>query len=199
MLEKAAPWLLLPNAELRYCANFYSPNKAAQLFATLRAEIDWQQETIFLFGKRQPVPRLSALYGDSGLLYRYSNIEHTAHAWTPLLAALRKDVEGLTGSSVNSVLANLYRDGNDCNGWHADNEPELGSAPVIASISLGAARDFHFKHRELPQHSYRCQLAPGSVLIMAGAMQSHWLHQLPRRRRVSEARINLTFRQIEPV
>ena len=196
---RSAPRLSLPDAELRYCAGFYAPQQAQKLFTALRDGLDWQQEYICLFGRQHAVPRLSALYGDHGLVYRYSNIEHDAQGWTPMLAQLRSDIEALVDSSFNSVLANLYRDGNDCNGWHADNEPELGAAPVIASLSLGAPRDFQFKHRQLQQHNYRCRLEPGSVLIMAGAMQSHWLHQLPRRRRVNDARINLTFRQLKTV
>jgi len=96
----------------------------------------------------------------------------------------------------NSVLANLYRNGRDSNGWHADDEPELGSQPIIASVSLGATRDFQFKHRQLAQHSYTQELSSGSLLVMGGAMQAHWLHQLPKRLRVQDPRINLTFRYI---
>lgn len=187
---------VLPHAEIRYWAHFCPPDTSRKLFQTLHKQLAWQQQTLRLFGAQHAVPRLSALYGDAGLAYTYSGIEHQAQLWTPTLAALRTDIEAAAGASFNSVLANLYRDGQDSNGWHADNEPELGANPVIASLSLGAPRDFQFKHRRLREHSYSCELGDGSLLIMAGAMQAHWLHQLPKRRRVNAPRINLTFRLI---
>ncbi|MGB5325238.1 MAG: alpha-ketoglutarate-dependent dioxygenase AlkB [Pseudomonadales bacterium] len=176
---------------------FYPAQRAAALYRRLLEDIDWQQPDITVFGKRHKLPRLTAFYGDDGIDYSYSGLRHSALQWTPTLQRLKKDVERATGLHFNSVLANLYRDGADSNGWHADNEAELGAQPQIASLSFGASRDFHFKHRVLAEHYYSCALHSGSLLVMAGDMQNHWLHQLPKRRRVHDARINLTFRCVE--
>lgn len=119
------------------------------------------------------------------------------HPWTSELRALRDRIEGVAGAAFNSALVNLYRDGQDTVGWHADDEAELGPKPVIASVSLGAERVFMLRHRELPEFkNYRVILPPGSLLIMGGAAQRHWLHSLPRRAGVKAPRINLTFRLI---
>ncbi len=187
---------VLPDADVDFFEQFYSPDRAQELFHLLSNELQWQQESLQIYGKWHRVPRLSALYGASNVQYTYSGIAHTALPWTSALLEIKNDLEQATQAKFNSVLANFYRNGQDSNGWHADNEPELGSQPIIASVSLGAARDFHFKHRRLAQHKYTQELSSGSLLVMGGAMQAHWLHQLPKRLRVQDPRINLTFRYI---
>jgi alkylated DNA repair dioxygenase AlkB len=145
-------------------------------------------------GRRIPIPRLTAWHGAAG--YVYSGIRLTPAPWTPPLLELKALAERLAGQSFNSVLLNLYRDGRDSVSWHADNEPGLGRDPVIASLSLGAVRRFQLKHRRLPER-LTLDLPHGSCLIMAGATQHHWLHQLPKTKAPVGPRINLTFRRMQ--
>jgi alkylated DNA repair dioxygenase AlkB len=166
---------------------------ADRLFALLQRGIDWRQEVATVVGRRLPIPRLTAWHGASG--YVYSGIRLTPAAWTPPLLELRAVAESLAGERFNSVLLNLYRDGRDSVSWHADNEPGLGRDPVIASLSLGAVRRFQLKHRRLGER-VSLDLPHGSCLIMAGATQHHWLHQLPKTTRPTGLRINLTFRRM---
>ena len=145
-------------------------------------------------GRSIPVPRLTAWYGTVG--YRYSGILHAARPLTEELRELRTLVEELAANSFNGVLANLYRDGRDSVGWHADNEPGLGAEPIIASLSLGAVRRFQLKHRTDRSLRVTLDLPHGSCLVMAGKTQQCWLHQLPKTRAPVGPRINLTFRRM---
>lgn len=171
-----------------------SPGDAASAFDDLMATVDWRQEQAFLFGRRVPLPRLTAWYGDHG--YGYSGIQHEPAPLTPSLQSLQVMLESLAGRRFNSVLLNLYRDGRDSMGWHSDDESALGPEPVIASLSLGAARRFHFRHRTLAER-VSLDLEGGSCLLMGGRCQAAWHHQLPKTRKVVGPRINLTFRRIE--
>jgi hypothetical protein len=138
---------------------------------------------------------LLQLFGDAGLVYSWSGIEMRPRPWPESLHALRERLCRETGVAFNTVLANLYRNGADSVGWHADDEPELGDAPVIASVSLGAERDFRLRHRTRKDLAVKTIALPhGSLLLMRGGTQRMWKHQLPRRKRVTSARINLTFR-----
>ena len=166
---------------------------ADRLFAQLRHGIEWRQEVATLMGRRVAIPRLTAWHGAAG--YVYSGIRMTPAPWTPPLLELKGLAEALAGQAFDSVLLNLYRDGRDSVSWHADNEPGLGHDPVIASLSLGAVRRFQLKHRRLPER-LTLDLPHGSCLIMAGATQHHWLHQLPKTTRPVGPRINLTFRRM---
>jgi alkylated DNA repair dioxygenase AlkB len=187
----------LENADIRLLSGFLPDREATLLLDKLREDLDWQRDSIRLFGKCHPIPRLHQWYGDAGAKYRWSGLVMQPLPWTPELAELKARIEAVSGARFNAVLANLYRDGNDSMGWHADDEPELGEAPVIASLSLGAGRDFAFRDRMGARPTKYLHLEHGSLLVMAGTTQQHWQHALPRRRRVSEARINLTFRQID--
>ena len=142
-------------------------------------------------GRRVPIPRLTAWHGAAG--YVYSGIAMTPAPWNPPLLELKAVAEACAGQAFNSVLLNLYRDGRDSVSWHADNEPGLGRDPVIASVSLGATRRFQMKHRRRAG-ARRARPAAGSCLVMAGATQHHWLHQVPKTSRPVGPRINLTFR-----
>ena len=187
----------LPDAELRYQPQFFSPEEADNFYDQLLTSLAWEQKPIRIFGKELMQPRLVAWYGDSGISYSYSGIRLEALPWDPILWKIKEQVEASVGTAFNSVLCNLYRDGKDSMGWHADDEPELGPEPCIASVSLGAERYFHLKHKSnkaLP--TTKILLEHGSLLLMHGPTQTHYKHQLPKTRKVQSPRINLTFRQI---
>jgi alkylated DNA repair dioxygenase AlkB len=186
----------LPDATLKFEPNFLPRDQADQLFASLCENIPWRQDEIRIFGKTYLQPRLTALYSNNGSSYTYSGITMEPEPFTPELLALKSKVEKFAGHTFTTCLLNLYRDGNDSNGWHADDEKELGTNPVIASVSLGQTRAFHLRHRRQKPLRYRMELEHGSLLVMGGAMQHHWLHQVPKTRRPVTPRINLTFRKI---
>lgn len=188
----------LPQAELRYYAHYFSQIEADELFATLRHEIDWQQHCIRIAGVERLQPRLSAWYGDPDAHYSYSHLRLQPSPWTQTLLELKQRLEASCNTSFNSVLLNLYRDQQDSMGWHADDEKELGSRPVIASLSFGASRDFLIKHKVDPQLKRKVALEHGSLLVMGGDMQSHWLHAIAKQKEQLGPRLNLTFRQIHP-
>lgn len=164
----------------------------------LRAQLPWTVHRIRMFGREIPSPRLSCWIGDADARYRYSGTQFEPQPWTQALQALRLRLNTRLDAAFNSVLANCYRDGRDSMGWHSDDEPELGSQPLIASLSLGATRRFLLRRRD--DHSIRLaiELEAGSLLLMAGDTQRYWQHALPRTARPVGERINLTFRQILP-
>ena len=185
----------LPDADVRLL-QLFDAAAAQRWFERLYAEIPWEQHRIRLFGRDVPVPRLSCWTGDADAVYTYSRVRYEPHAWTPALAELRDQVSVLCAQSYNSALCNLYRDGRDAMGWHSDDEPELGPAPTIASLSFGAPRRFRLRHRREPQTRLALDLEPGSLLLMSGPTQRNYRHDLPRSARVREARINVTLRRI---
>lgn len=184
--------------QLGYQASWLSEPMASQYLDQLLAQTPWQQPQVRVYGKKYPVPRLMAWYGDAGASYGYSGLRHQPLPWTQLLARLRQQVEQACSHAFNGVLLNLYRDGQDANGWHSDDEPELGSCPLIASVSLGAARRFDLRRRDGSGQRISLELAHGSLLVMAGATQQYWQHQIARTNRVREPRLNLTFRYVQP-
>ncbi|HVJ61632.1 MAG TPA: alpha-ketoglutarate-dependent dioxygenase AlkB [Tahibacter sp.] len=165
-------------------------------FARLRDEVTWERHRITMFGREIDSPRLSSWVGDADAVYTYSRTRFEPHPWTPALAALRDAVSRWCDAPFNSVLCNLYRSGADSMGWHSDAEPELGPEPVIASLSFGAVRRFRLRHRDDASPSLELPLAPGSLLVMSGATQRNYRHDLPKAARVAAPRINLTFRHI---
>lgn len=187
----------LPNAELIYIPDFYNKAIADGYLKDLFKDTNWQQDDIRVFGKTYKQPRLTALYGSTKKSYSYSNITMYPKKFTPQLETIKNEVELIAETSFNIVLLNLYRDGQDSNGWHADNEKELGENPIIASVSFGAERPFHFKHRTLTNEKYKLTLNHGSLLIMKGEMQHHWLHHIAKTKQTIQPRINLTFRYIK--
>jgi len=182
-----------PDAEVEYRQGFFDADEALALFEALRAEIRWEQHRVRIRGREVDCPRLSGWEGDA--TYAYSGITLRPAPWTPQVAAVRRRIEAATGEAFNSVLANLYRDEADRLGWHADDEPELGPAPVIASASFGAPRRFLLRPKR-GGASVPIVLEPGSLLVMRGQTQRHWLHSIPATRRPVGPRINLTFRRI---
>jgi len=196
LLPAGARLLELPDGEAWYLAQAFPESEATRLCRQLRREAAWQEEHVVIFGQRRKVPRLVAWYGDPGASYAYSGVRHEPLPWIVPLEEVRRRVESLSGHSFNSVLLNLYRDGNDGMGWHADDEPELGRDPVIASVSLGATRRFRLRHRRRRDRLVDLDLGHGSLLLMAGSTQHHWVHAVPKTRRPAGERINLTFRKI---
>ena len=191
------PWKPdLPDAELLYYSNFWTPANAETLFSILEEQTPWQHDPITVFGKTYMQPRLTALYGKSTQAYTYSGIEMHPHPMTTTLHKILEQIKTVDAHPYNTVLLNMYRDGKDSNGWHADNEKELGPHPRIASVSLGESRYFHFKHRTKKTQRYKILLEHGSLLIMGGAMQEYWVHQIAKTARPKKARINLTFRKL---
>lgn len=160
--------------------------------------VPWEERTIVVYGREHLQPRQMAWFGDNGCEYSYSGVEMNLRPWIPVLAELRDTCGGIAGAPFNSVLVNLYRDGEDRMGWHSDNEPELGPEPVIGSLSLGTMRRFRMRHR-VGGETVDVDLPPGSLLVMSGLSQLCWEHCVPRQARVRTPRINLTFRRVTPV
>jgi len=186
----------LPNAELIYISDFLTKQESDTYFKALKSDTNWQHDDITIFGKTHKQPRLTALFGESDQPYGYSNIMMHPEPLTPHLQLIQKRIEETADHKFNTVLVNLYRDGNDSNGWHADNEKELGKNPVIASISFGEVRPFHIKHRTLKAERHKLNLEHGSLLIMKGEMQQYWLHQIAKTKTQIQPRINLTIRRL---
>lgn len=186
----------LPDAEVTLWPAAFAADEATQLFDDLTGGIDWQEEEVVIFGQRRRVPRLVAWHGDPGARYTYSGTLHEPLRWTPPLQRVRARVQELAAREFNAVLLNRYCDGRDGMGWHADDEPELGSDPIIASVSLGAVRRFCLRHRRRKDATLELRLPHGSVLLMSGATQHHWVHAVPKTASAVGERINLTFRRV---
>ncbi len=180
---------------LSYRAGFAGAAAPDWRRALLR-DTPWSQPRVRLFGRQLDSPRLACWYGDAGAVYTYSGQRNRPRPWTPLLEEIRRAVEHDSGEIFNSVLLNLYRDGDDRMGWHADDEAELGEQPLIASLSLGACRRFRLAHRRRRQRRCELLLGDGSLLLMRPPLQSEWRHCVPREPAVTAARINLTFRRV---
>lgn len=185
----------LENGWIELNDTFLSSDEAWSLFEELIQKTEWTQGSITIFGKQIQIPRQEAFYSSNGQNYGYSGQRMISHPFTPLLQHLLDRIEKHSGHSFNSVLINLYRDGRDSNGWHADNEPELGQNPVIASLSLGSTRNFDLKHQQTGE-KLKLPLRHGSLLIMGGQIQHFWKHQIAKSTKIQEPRINLTFRKI---
>jgi len=188
----------LPDADLLLYPNWLAPDPAQRTLTALRQELSWAQHRIRLFGRDVLTPRLCCWVGDPGAAYAYSGTRFEPQPWTPTLTSLRERLEAEGLGRFNSVLANRYRDGRDSMGWHSDDERELGDEPVIASISLGATRRFRLRHRRDPALRTELPLEHGSLLLMRGATQKDYRHDLPKTARPVGERVNLTFRWVQP-
>ena len=186
----------LPGAELRFAPDWLAAAEADALLVSLGEGIHWQIHRIRLFGREVDSPRLSCWIGDEDAAYAYSGTRFRPHPWPAALIPIRQRLADELGCAFNSVLANRYRDGRDCMGWHSDNESALGPQPLIASLSLGATRRFVLKHREESLRKLELELPHGSLLVMGGDTQRNYKHSLPRTARPVGERINLTFRRI---
>lgn len=198
--------ILLKDGQLHMLPQWLSADVAGQYLAELTAGLAWQQSMIQLYGQSRLIPRLNAWYGDPEAHYQYSGLTLQPLPWTRALLQLRAAIEqtlksltstcALGARPLNSVLANLYRDERDSVAWHSDDEPELGSQPLIVSLSLGAERRFSLRHKRIKGERYELMLTSGSLLIMSGATQQYWQHALLKQTLKSGPRINLTFRHI---
>ena len=168
---------------------------ADDYFEKLMQNIAWENDQAIIFGRQITTKRKVAWYGDQGYEYTYSNVNRYALPWTVELLELRQRVQQLTGERFNSCLLNLYHTGEEGMAWHSDDETDLKKNGAIASLSFGAERKFVFKHKQ-SKEKVELYLEHGSLLVMKDTTQSHWLHRLPPTKKVTTARINLTFRTI---
>jgi len=179
---------------IEYYDHFF--DQKVDYYFKLKNEIHWNQDFIKMYGKVMPLPRLTAFYGDSGINYQYSKINNSAMPWTDFLLEIKNSIEIQTKENFNCVLINYYRNGSDHMSYHADDEVSLGVNPTIASASFGAARSMQFKNRDKLFSDLKIELNSHSLLIMRGKLQHHWLHKILPSKKISEGRINLTFRKI---
>lgn len=161
----------------------------------LLSTVEWRQDEVVMFGKKITTARKIAWYGDKPYRYTYSKTSKIALPWTQELIELKSGVEFLANEEFNTCLLNLYHSGNEGMGWHSDDEPDLKKHGAIASLSLGAERKFVFKHKETKEKA-EVFLEHGSLLVMKGEVQTHWLHSLPKTKKVNDLRVNLTFRTV---
>lgn len=178
--------------------NFYDDADCKHIYQNLLHKHHWPDNHYLVAGRQFTLPRLQTWHADPGIKYSYSNNLLETRPWTPLLSDIRAKIESCLDFSFNSVLVNLYRNGEDYVGWHADNEPELGEKPYIASLTFGAKRLFEFRHKKSLE-SGQVLLQSGTLLVMQPDFQHHWLHSVPIDKNVMAGRINLTFRKVIPV
>lgn len=188
--------LQLPDSDITYFSNFLNCENANTYFELLRSSVSWRQDEIRVYGKLYPQPRLTALYGTNNRSYSYSGITMQPLPFSETILDLKIKLSEVTHVNFTTCLLNLYRDGKDSNGWHSDDEKELGQNPVIASVSLGQERYFHLKHKKLKDLKYKILLEHGSLLLMRGSTQHFWQHQIAKTTKPIGERINLTFRVI---
>ncbi len=188
----------VPSADLRYWPGWLTAAQAAAAYAELTASVPWHQAEIWVGGQKRLIPRLQCWMGDVGTQYRYSGTSFAPMPWVPAVAKLKVQLEEDCNARFNSVLLNWYRTGQDSVSWHADDEPELGKTPIIASLSLGATRVFKLRPQQRPKGVKTLSLAlhHGDLLLMAGATQQHWQHALPKAPSTVAGRLNLTFRWV---
>jgi len=175
----------------------YQENYTDKTMAELLRDVVWRNDSITMFGKTHPQPRMTAWHGEEGLAYTYSKIKMISPGWTPALLDLKEKLETDLKTKFNSVLVNYYRDGNDHMSWHTDNEKELGKNPVIASLSFGETRRFTLKHRfDVNVEPLVLDLPSQSLLVMKGELQENWVHRISKSTKITSPRLNLTFRYI---
>lgn len=187
--------LIPKDGEVYYFNTILSREKAEEYFQKLLANIPWQHDEVIIFSKKIITKRKTAWFGDQNFEYTYSNNTKRALPWTNELLELKNLIQEKSNETFNSCLLNLYHDGNEGMSWHSDNEPDLKENGTIASLSLGAERTFQLKHK-LSKETIKIHLAHTSLLLMKGEIQKYWLHQIPVSKKITTARINLTFRTI---
>ncbi len=195
-LFDADEYYRFPEELLEYTGDFLSERAANKLEEKLLNETPWNQHTQKMYNKMIVTPRLTAWYGDESKNYHLGGNEFGVNQWSPELLNLKLKIEKFSGHKFNSVLLNLYRDGNDSVAWHRDKDSELGERPVIASVSLGQVRNFDFRNVDDHHQKHSLALKHGSLLIMKGDLQIHWEHRIAKSTQPMKPRINLTFRLI---
>lgn len=186
----------IQNGSYIYIDNFFNKNEADYFLKDFTENIAWEQQSMNMYGKLIPFPRLTTWYGDNDKPYSFSGITLQPHPWNESLLKIKQKIEPLSGVVFNSVLLNRYRNGNDSISWHTDAEKELGENPIIASVNFGEERVFQLKHIETGERR-DILLKHGSLLIMMGELQHYWKHQVPKSKKVMKERVNLTFRVIK--
>lgn len=186
----------IENGEYLFYPNFFTKSESDLYLQKLKENIDWKQESMNMYGKQVNFPRLTAWYGNNDKTYSFSGITLEPKTWTKELIKIKEKIEPISKVVFNSVLLNLYRNGNDSISWHTDAEKELGTNPVIVSVNFGATRKFQLRHINTKE-KLEIELTHGSLLIMQGELQHYWQHQVPKTSKVVEERINLTFRVIK--
>jgi alkylated DNA repair dioxygenase AlkB len=187
---------VLPDAKLWLWRQWLPAARSQLIMQQLSTELCWQQPQIRMFGKAVTIPRQQVWMGEPHCSYRYSGVLFHPEPWHPLVLKLTGWVNRQLNRQFNSVLLNLYRQGDEHMGWHSDDEPELGSMPEIASLSLGQTRRFELRHQQLG-HQLNIDLADGDLLLMGGECQGYWQHRVPKQSKVDSARMNFTFREIK--
>lgn len=187
---------VIENGEYIFYPSFFSKSESDILLKGLRNNIVWKQESMNMYGKKIDFPRLTAWYGNNDKPYSFSGITLQPLPWTSEILTIKNKIEPIAKTVFNSVLLNLYRDGNDSISWHTDAEKELGINPIIASVNFGATRKFQLRHIKTKE-KIEIELTHGSLLIMQGELQHFWQHQVPKTSKPVGERINLTFRVIK--
>ena len=189
------PNIINQDGQAHYFGIILNAEQKHNYFNELLNKIEWTNEKLVMFGKEITTKRKVAFYGDSLMSYTYSNKTKQALTWTPLLMEIKQLATSYTGSNYNACLLNLYHDGEEGMGWHSDDEKEIIPNSSIASLSFGAERKFAIKHKATNQ-THSILLESGSLFEMLGSFQKHWLHSMPKSKKIIAPRINLTFRQM---
>jgi alkylated DNA repair dioxygenase AlkB len=187
---------IIKDGEIIFYPNFFLKQESDELLKNLRNNIQWKQESMRMYGKVIEFPRLTAWYGNNDKAYSFSGITLQPHPWTNDILFIKKRIEPKANVQFNSVLLNLYRNGNDSISWHTDAEKELGINPIIASVNFGETRKFQLKHNKTKE-KIEIELSHGTLIIMQGELQHNWQHQVPKTSKPVKERINLTFRVIK--
>lgn len=188
---------MISKPDIEWIDGFYQPAACERIFRDFQHRHDWPDNRYHYAGREFVLPRLQTWHADPGIRYSYSHNLLQTQTWTPMLQSIRAKVEEFLAISFNAVLVNYYRDGDDHVGWHADDEPELGEQPLIASLSFGAERCFEYRHKQTPEHG-SVLLRDGTLLLMRPSFQRYWLHRVPKTPSIGTGRINLTFRLVIP-
>ena len=187
---------LLPyDGIVQYYGKIFNDNESNHFYNSLVNEIEWEHDKAIMFGKEIITKRKVAWYAEKPFSYTYSKVTKYAQPWTNALQNIKEEVEGKSGETYNSCLLNLYHSGEEGMAWHSDGEKDLKKNGAIASVSFGAERKFAFKHKD-SKEKVEVWLENGSLLVMKGTTQSHWLHRLPPTKKIHSPRVNLTFRTI---
>lgn len=195
-LDKEIAQSSIPGSVFLYQSCFCDA-ESKQILQALLTSLNWQQPSIRLHGREVLIPRKQVWMGDPNTAYRYSDKLFTPETWNPTVLKIKERIESISDQQYNSVLCNLYRDGQDSVAWHADDEPELDPNTPIASISFGATRRFDLKPKNGEQQRVKLPLENAMLLVMSPEVQTHWLHQIPKTKKVHSPRVNLTFRRVK--
>lgn len=193
--RESHPNLLIGNSVVELHPGIFDRTDSQYYFEALLAQIPWEHDEVFLFGKRIVTQRKMAWYASKAISYSYSNSTKNALPWNDALTEIKSKIETLTHEKFNACLLNLYHDGNEGMGWHSDDEKSIVPRSTIVSVSFGATRKFAFRNNK-DKSQISVILESGSVLIMKGATQNEWQHALMKSKKVKSPRINLTFRQM---